>query len=433
MTHGAPRSPTCGGGEVGFPTPTRSQTGIHNDKDNETLRTVAPTCQTEGQPSIKRMTEETPRRSSRDLHPWRVMFGSLMFDPPSLAHFFPGTSLSVSFRHRAVIGASIALALSGAVWCLGSDTDNGQTAAANGHVKTRFGSDISKLVVSGQDGGQRQRRVPGAGWSCAAATCLTALQWCSCSPKRSHKICPLFALLGRPISSPFSRTLNLLTNSGASDDIDMDKPAAYAATVLAVIRLLGNVSASRLDAAYGRLIQDNGECTEHAKRGHLSSDGQYYNPIRGGPCAGGHGTVWEPPSHHQLPYLLSSWRSCGDTRSEIDVWHQTAPSEWIPLIAVDQGFANATRVVGLMERTSQDPRGPKSTPAMTRAKTMILSPWTLPTSTYKRHRCPPLKMVLFRHHQQSNPLVFFYSRNVDRFHPCVSSSIQHIEQSCIFF
>lgn len=47
---------------------------------------------------------------------------------------------------------------------------------------------------------------------------------------------------------------------------------------------------------------------------------------------------------------------------QIDVWHQTAPSEWIPLSAVDQGFAYATRVVGLMERASQDSKGPKSTP-----------------------------------------------------------------------
>lgn len=67
----------------------------------------------------------------------------------------------------------------------------------------------------------------------------------------------------------------------------------------------------------------------------------------------------------QLPYLSSSWRSCGDTCSvemvQIDAWRQTAPSEWIPLSEVDQGFASATRVVGLMGRTSQHSRGPEST------------------------------------------------------------------------
>jgi hypothetical protein len=58
-------------------------------------------------------------------------------------------------------------------------------------------------------------------------------------------------------ANPFPSLFNIsvlqdpqpLENSGASDDIDMDKPAAYAATVLAVIRPTHNVSALALTAA----------------------------------------------------------------------------------------------------------------------------------------------------------------------------------------
>ncbi|KAK3399790.1 hypothetical protein B0T20DRAFT_169175 [Sordaria brevicollis] len=168
-----------------------------------------------------------------------------MFCPPSLAHFFPGTSLSVSFRHRAVIGASIALVLSGAFWCLarlsrlvgehcnptleraycqrqqhGQRTNSGGERTHGGHGAV-VGRDRvwrryipkGRLAVKTAGCGQHQRRVPGAGWYpdvAAAATCLTErLNGSCCSQNGPTNSCPLFALLGRPIpfllcsTSPF--------------------------------------------------------------------------------------------------------------------------------------------------------------------------------------------------------------------------------------
>ena len=92
--------------------------------------------------------------------------------------------------------------------------------------------------------------------------------------------------------------------------------------------------------------------------------------IRGGPSWG---TLrWSRPRHcvgtaistsvALSVVILEILRRYSVEMVQIDVWHQAAPSEWVLLSAEDQGFANATRVVGLKGRYPRDPRGPKSTP-----------------------------------------------------------------------
>lgn len=178
MTHGAPRSPTCSGGVVGFRTPDKAWT---TDRQRD-AQGAAPTCQTEGQPGNGQMTKETPRRrlssyglrSSRDLHPWRVMFGSDVLSSISGA-FLPWNITVGQFQapgchwnqHRfgplwcrwclvrlsRLVGEQCNPTLTGLTVSMNNDnnTDNGQTAAANGHKAdmvlsggTGFGDDRSQ-------------------------------------------------------------------------------------------------------------------------------------------------------------------------------------------------------------------------------------------------------------------------------------------------
>lgn len=99
------------------------------------------------------------RSSPTASHVWLLMFGP------------HGTSLSVSFRHRAVIGASTHLVALGSLSSLTTDrtTDKQRRRTQHTHGQGRgarftcWRKTISKLGGERSSRRQRQRRTPGAG------------------------------------------------------------------------------------------------------------------------------------------------------------------------------------------------------------------------------------------------------------------------------